>query len=230
MNIHQVIGDKDMSRALIVVDIQNDFCEGGSLAVPKANKIIPIVNDLMLSGEFDYIVATKDWHPANHKSFASNHDGKNVFDVVKLGNVDQVLWPDHCVQGKMGAELHSDLEQAYIDEWVVKGTNSEVDSYSGFFDNGHLFETDLADLLDDCDIDEVYIVGLATDYCVKFTALDAVDLGFDVCVITDAVAGLDGAKAALKEMEENPNLLQFLSLWTSLTMVQEAHGTKGCKQ
>ena len=202
MNIHQVIGDKDMSRALILVDIQNDFCKGGSLEVPKANKIIPVVNKI-IEGDWDLVVATKDWHPKEHKSFASNHEGKKPFEVIKLRGLDQVLWPDHCVQGTKGAELHPDLYEECIDEIVVKGTNPEVDSYSGFFDNDKVFLTDLADILDDYDIDEVYIVGLATDYCVKFTALDAVDLGFETYVITDAVAGLDGAEDALVEMQDS---------------------------
>lgn len=196
-------GESGMGRALILVDIQNDFCNGGSLEVPKANKIIPVVNKLMLKGDFDFIVALKDWHPKEHKSFASNHDGKKVFDVIDLNGIKQVLWPDHCVQGTKGAELHKDLLVEYIDEIVVKGTNELVDSYSGFYDNGHLFDTDLAGLLDDHDIDEVYIVGLATDYCVKFTALDGLDEGFGVNVITDAVAGLDGAEDALKEMADS---------------------------
>ena len=196
-----------MNRALILVDIQNDFMKGGSLEVPNANEIIPVVNKLLKEKDWDLIVATKDWHPKEHKSFASNHEGKNVFEVVKLGGVDQILWPDHCVAETKGSELHKDLFIKFINEYVLKGTNPEVDSYSGFFDNGQLFETDLCELLDDNEISEVYIVGLATDYCVKFTALDAVGLGFDTYVVVDAVRGLGGAEAALVEMQEGVYLI-----------------------
>jgi len=192
-----------MRKALILVDIQNDFMEGGSLEVPNAGKIIPVVNKLTANVDWDLIVATKDWHPEGHKSFASSHEGSMLFDVINLNGVEQVLWPDHCVQGTNGAELHKDLHLEWINEYVVKGTNPEVDSYSGFFDNGKLFETDLCDILDDQAIDEVYIVGLATDYCVKFTALDAESLGFITYVVVDGVAGLDGADDALIEMQEN---------------------------
>ena len=188
-------------KALILVDIQNDFMKGGSLEVPHAETIIPVVNKL-LERDWDLVVATKDWHPAGHKSFASSHDGKIVFDVIDLNGVEQILWPDHCVQETKGAELHNELHVEFINEYVVKGTNPEVDSYSGFFDNGHPpGETDLANILDEREIDIVYIVGLATDYCVKFTALDAIALGFWTYVITDGVAGLDGAEDALVEMK-----------------------------
>jgi nicotinamidase/pyrazinamidase len=189
-----------LRKALILVDIQNDFIDG-SLAVPNADKIIPVVNRL-LENDWDLVVATKDWHPAGHKSFASSHDGKNVFDVIDLNGVEQVLWPDHCVQDTEGSEYHINLDVDCIDEEVRKGTNPEVDSYSGFYDNNRVFETELQYILDDEAIDEVYIVGLATDYCVKFTAIDASDLGFDTYVITDGVAGLDGAEDALIEMED----------------------------
>ena len=187
-------------KALILVDIQNDFMKGGSLEVPNANEILPGVND-PLTLDWDLIVATKDWHPAGHKSFASSHDNKNVFDVIDLNGVEQVLWPDHCVQGTKGAELHNELHDEFINEYVVKGTNPEVDSYSGFFDNRNN-ETELGNILTDNDIDFVYIVGLATDYCVKFTALDAHVLGFWTYVIIDGIAGLDEADNAIEEMKE----------------------------
>ncbi len=193
-------------KALILVDIQNDFMEGGSLEVPNANEILPVVNELILEINWDLIVATKDWHPVGHKSFASSHDGKNVFDMIDLDGVEQVLWPDHCVQGTQGAELHSELEQGTINDWVVKGTRLEIDSYSGFFDgffdNGRIFETKLTDILDGNDIDIVYIVGLATDYCVKATALDAHALEYWTFVITDGIRGLNGAERALKDMKD----------------------------
>lgn len=189
-------------KALILVDIQNDFI-GGSLAVPNAETIIPVINKLLEKVDWDLVVATKDWHPAYHKSFASQHDGKNAFDVIDLNGVEQVLWPNHCIQGSIGAQLNDELHVEFIDEYVVKGTNPEIDSYSGFFDNGHPpGETDLADILDGNKIDFVYIVGLATDYCVKFTAFDACALGFWTYVITDGVTGLDDAEDALKEMKE----------------------------
>jgi nicotinamidase/pyrazinamidase len=196
-------GGKNMGRALILVDIQKDFMKGGSLEVPNASEILPVVNGLMENHDWDLVVATKDWHPAYHKSFASQHDGKNVFDVIDLNGVEQVLWPNHCIQGSKGAEIHDEIHNEHIDEFIVKGTNELVDSYSGFFDNGQVLQTDLADILDDNDIDKVYIVGLATDYCVKFTALDSADLGFETYVITDGVRGLDGAEAALKEMADS---------------------------
>jgi nicotinamidase/pyrazinamidase len=189
-------------KALILVDIQNDFMKGGSLEVPHADIIIPVVNKLLSEKDWDLVVATKDWHPEGHKSFASSHDGKNVFDVIDLNGVKQILWPDHCVQGTKGAELYEDLRGDYIDDFVVKGTNPDIDSYSGFFDNGRVFETDLTDILDDNEIDIVYIVGLATDYCVKFTALDAFDLGFETYLVIDGVRGLDGAEDAITEMQD----------------------------
>lgn len=193
--------DIHSGKALILVDIQKDFCEGGSLEVPNASKIIPIVNKLMRE-PFDIVIATKDWHPKDHKSFASNHKDKKPFEVIKLNGIDQVLWPDHCVQDSEGAMFHDDLDADYIDLWVEKGIDPEVDSYSGFFDNNKEHETKLIEYLNEQDIDTVYIVGLATDYCVKATALDANELDFWTFVITDGVRGLDGAENALKELEE----------------------------
>ena len=187
-------------KALILVDIQNDFAEGGSLAVPNASEIIPVVNKL-LKLDWDLVVATKDWHLEGHKSFASSH-GKNVFDVIDWNGAKQVMWPDHCVQGTTGAELHPELHtMGYIDEYVNKGTDIEVDSYSGFFDNNKINKTELDDILKDNEINIVYIVGLATDYCVKFTALDAHALGFWTFVITDGVRGLGGVGEAIVEMK-----------------------------
>ena len=189
-------------RALILVDIQKDFMKGGSLEVPNAEEILPVVNELLLEKEWDLVVATKDWHSEDHKSFASSHDGKNVFDVIKLNGEEQIIWPDHCVQGSIGAELHEDLDVGLIDEIIVKGTNLEVDSYSGFYnDNSRVFDSGLSDILDDSDIEEVYIVGLATDYCVKATAMDSDYLGFVTHVITDGVRGLGGTGEALVEMQ-----------------------------
>ena len=170
-----------MKKALIVVDVQNDFCEGGALAVPKANEIIPYVNLLMEDSTYDEIILTQDWHPANHKSFASNN-GKKVGESIELKGYSQFMWPDHCVQGSLGAEFHKDLNLEKVTHIVQKGKNSEVDSYSGFQDNNQLVKTDLEDYLKFKDIELVEIVGLALDYCVKFTCIDAANAGFITCL------------------------------------------------
>ena len=170
-----------MKKALIIVDVQNDFCEGGALAVPEAKEIIPYINLLMEENHYDQIVLTQDWHPADHKSFASNN-GKNVGETIILNGVPQFMWPDHCVQGSNGAKFHPDLNISKVNHTVQKGTNSLIDSYSGFQDNNHFMKTGLDDYLKYHDIQLVEIVGLALDYCVKFTALDAVANGYVTCV------------------------------------------------
>ena len=175
-------------KALIIVDVQNDFCPGGALAVKEGDQIVPIINKIM--SKFDLVVATQDWHPKNHKSFASNN-GKKVGEVIDLNGLKQILWPDHCVQGSKGAEFVAKLDAKRIDRIFQKGTDPEIDSYSGFFDNGHKKRTGLDDYLRKKGVDEVYIVGLATDYCVKFTALDAVELGFKTYLIQDACRGVN---------------------------------------
>lgn len=170
--------------ALIIVDVQNDFLPGGALAVEDGDQVIPIINELQ--NEFQFIVATQDFHPANHGSFATNHPGKKIGEFVTLGGLSQILWPEHCVQGTFGSEFHKDLNQ---DNWKAifqKGTNPDVDSYSGFFDNARKESTGLADYLKQEGIKKVYITGLALDYCVKFTALDAHSLGFETYLIVDA--------------------------------------------
>jgi nicotinamidase/pyrazinamidase len=191
--------------ALIIVDVQNDFCKGGSLAVPDANEIIPIINMIREQKNFDMIVLTQDFHPKNHKSFASNHKGKKVFDIIGLNGLKQVLWPDHCVQNTLGAGFHPDLKIERSDIIIQKGMDPDVDSYSGFYDNNHINDTGLAKLLHDNEIEEVLIAGLATDYCVKFTALDAVDEGFKTYIIVDAIRGVDAnmgdVRNALIDME-----------------------------
>ena len=178
-----------MKRALIIVDLQNDFMPGGALAVTGGDQIIPVVNQLQR--QFDLVVATQDWHPANHGSFAPNHAGRRVFDLVTLGGLPQVLWPSHCVQGTKGAELVRGLDTTRINKVIHKGTDPEIDSYSGFFDNGHRKATGLGEYLHSQSVSEVHIVGLATDYCVKFTALDARKLGFSTHLIEDACRGVD---------------------------------------
>ncbi len=195
-----------MKKALIVVDVQNDFCEGGALAVPKANEIIPYINALMKENEYDQIVFTQDWHPADHKSFASNN-GKKVGETISLNGIPQFMWPDHCVQGTFGAEFHKDLivpENVHI---VQKGKNPDFDSYSGFQDNNHFMKTGLDDFLKYHDIQLVEIVGLALDYCVKFTALDAAQNGYITCVHFNGTRAVnvkpENGKDAIYQMLEN---------------------------
>jgi len=189
-------------KALILVDIQNDFMPGGSLAVSGGDEIVSVANALMTVA--DLVVATQDWHPADHGSFASAHQGRVPGDVIDLGGVSQVLWPDHCVQNSAGASFHSGLWVAGIDDAVRKGTDPNIDSYSGFFDNGHLKDTGLEALLVESGIEHLWLVGLATDYCVKYTALDGIEAGFSVTVVSDGVRAVnlsagDGV-SALDEM------------------------------
>jgi nicotinamidase/pyrazinamidase len=176
-------------KALIIVDVQNDFCPGGALAVREGDQVVPVVN--RIQARFDLVVATQDWHPANHGSFAANHPGRNPGEVIELAGLSQILWPVHCVQGTTGAELHPALERSRIAHVVHKGTDPAIDSYSGFFDNGRRAATGLEQFLRDRDVDEVYVCGLATDYCVKATALDAGSLGFKTHLIEDACRGVD---------------------------------------
>ncbi len=175
--------------ALILVDLQNDFMPGGALAVPDGDAVIPVANRLAQS--FDLVVATQDWHPPGHGSFASQHPGKNPGDTVELDGLRQELWPDHCVQGTSGAELHDGLDVRRITRIFQKGTDPRIDSYSTFFDNAHLKSTGLGDYLKEKEVSEVYLMGLATDYCVKFSVLDAVELGFKANVIQDGCRGID---------------------------------------
>ena len=191
-------------RALIIVDVQNDFIPGGALAVPEGDQVIPVINEIMDRLPF-YTVATQDWHPTDHGSFASNHEGKNLFDVVDLNGLQQVLWPDHCVQTTTGALLVDTMHVNKIQTVVTKGGDRGVDSYSGFFDNGKRNPTRLDALLKEQGIEEVYVCGLATDYCVKFTALDAAELGYRTHLITDACRGVNlkegNVDKALEEMD-----------------------------
>lgn len=176
-------------HALIIVDIQNDFLPGGALAVPRGDEIIPVVNELQKT--FGLVVATQDWHPANHKSFASSHPGMRAFDKIVLHGLEQVLWPDHCVQGSLGAELHNDLELNKVEAIFRKGMDPEIDSYSGFYDNGHKKSTGLAGYLRERRVTKVYICGLASDYCVFFTARDAIKENFETYIIEDAARAID---------------------------------------
>ncbi len=179
-------------KALLLVDIQNDFTPGepgGALAVPNGHEVIAVANRLMFS--HDLVVATQDWHPVGHKSFASEHVGQNVGDVITWNRLDQILWPDHCVQCTPGAEFCDELNIDGIEEVVRKGTDRNIDSYSGFFDNGHRKATGLSDLLRERGVDAVDVMGLATDYCVKFTALDAVEQGLTTRLIVEGCRGVE---------------------------------------
>src|SRR5690349_4234406 len=168
-------------RALILVDIQNDFLPGGALAVPRGDEVIPVANRVQRA--FDLVVATQDWHPANHGSFAASHPGRKPGELAKLGGLPQVMWPVHCVQGSPGAAFATALDTSRVARVFPKGTDVGIDSYSGFFDNGHKKATGLGDFLRTRGVTEVYVLGLATDYCVKATALDARQLGFTTHLI-----------------------------------------------
>jgi nicotinamidase/pyrazinamidase len=176
-------------RALVLVDIQNDFLEHGALAVPNANEIIPLVNQMLF--DFDLVIATQDWHPANHKSFASQHPENKVFDQIDLYGLNQTLWPDHCIQGTFGAEFHKDLNINPISVIFRKGMNVNVDSYSGFYDNGKKYDTGLVGFLRAKQVTEVYVCGLAGDFCVQYTANDALQAGFKTFMIDAAIRSID---------------------------------------
>lgn len=176
-------------KALLLVDLQNDFVPGGALAVPEGDEVIAVANLLQL--HFDRVVATQDWHPEDHGSFAANHPGREVGEIVELGGQEQVLWPVHCVQGSPGAELVPGLERAKIEKVFFKGVDPQVDSYSAFFDNAAERSTGLGEYLREIGVTEVYILGLATDYCVLFSALDAVRLGFATYVVGDGCRGVE---------------------------------------
>lgn len=188
-------------RALLLIDIQNDFLPGGSLAVPEGDQIIPIVNQLQ--PHFDLVVATQDWHPANHKSFASQHAGKGVFEQIDLNGLEQVLWPDHCVQGSEGAEFCKALDMDRVEAIFRKGTDPEIDSYSGYYDNGHRKSTALAEYLRGRGVTEVYLAGLAGDYCVYFTAKDALREGFRAYIIEDATRPIsaEGFRSTIQDIK-----------------------------
>lgn len=188
--------------ALLLIDIQNDFLLDGALEVKYGNEVIPIANAMMEN--FDHIVATQDWHPAGHGSFASQHD-KPVFSMSELNGLPQVMWPDHCVQGSTGAAFHDELNTTAIHTIIQKGTDPAVDSYSGFADNGERIETPLHAHLQSHSINTLYICGLATDYCVKFTVLDALKRGYTVWLIVDGCRGVNqhihDSQNAIQEME-----------------------------
>lgn len=175
--------------ALIVVDVQNDFCPTGSLPVPKGDEIIPFINDLM--PKFTHIVLTQDWHPADHISFADNHANKAPFETITLPYGEQILWTRHCVQGSFGAEFHQDLHTDHAQLIVRKGHHADIDSYSGFLEADRTTLTGLSGYLHTHGIKRVFVVGLATDFCVAWTAMDAVQFGFETFVIDDACRAID---------------------------------------
>lgn len=176
-------------KALLIVDVQNDFCPGGALEVPDGDTIIPVINKL--SKTFDTIIQTQDWHPAGHSSFASTHEGKEPFETVEMSYGSQVLWPDHCVQGSEGANFHPDLQTERSQLIIRKGFRKDIDSYSAFFENDDTTSTGLTGYLRERTIDTLYAVGLATDFCVKWSVLDGIKEGFDLHVVEDAVKGID---------------------------------------
>ncbi len=190
-------------KALIVIDVQNDFCPGGALAVAEGDVIVPGINALM--DDFDAVVLTQDWHPAGHSSFASSHDGKDPMTLIEMPYGPQVLWPDHCVQGSVGAAFHKDLLTDPADLIIRKGYNPAIDSYSALFENDHTTPTGLHGYLETRGIKDLTIVGLATDFCVNFSAVDAVKLGYAVTVRTDLCRGIDldgSMQAALAGMAD----------------------------
>jgi nicotinamidase/pyrazinamidase len=180
---------KPANEALIVIDVQNDFCPGGALAVAEGDQIISRINGLM--EDFAIVVLTQDWHPGNHTSFAANHPGADPFSLIQMPYGPQVLWPTHCVQGTKGAEFHSDLRTDPAQLVIRKGFRPEVDSYSAFFENDHKTPTGLEGYLRSRSVTAVTLVGLATDYCVAYSALDAARLGFRVTVLEGATRAID---------------------------------------
>ena len=191
-------------NALLIVDVQNDFCPGGALEVPNGDQVVPVINRLI--SQFDNIIQTQDWHPEGHFSFASSHSGKHPFDTVQMEYGEQVLWPDHCVQGSKGAQFHPDLNTIPTDLIVRKGFRKEIDSYSAFFENDHKTPTGLTGYLRNRNIDTLYAAGLATDFCVKWSVVDGLKEGFSVYVVQDAIKGIDidgSVDQAMQAMKHN---------------------------
>ncbi len=178
-----------MRQALILVDLQNDFMPDGALGVAGGDEVVSVAN--RMQGLFDLVFATQDWHPSDHSSFARNHPSHEIGEVIDLEGIAQVLWPAHCVEDTEGAELVSTLEKSGITRIFYKGTNPGIDSYSAFFDNNHRQSTGLGGYLKELGVGEVYLMGLATDYCVKYSALDAYELGFDTVVIEDGCRAVE---------------------------------------
>lgn len=214
---------KDRSKALIFIDLQNDFFPGGALGVKGANVLLPIANHLQ--NFFPLIIATQDWHPADHKSFASLHTGKKIYDRIDLNGISQVLWPDHCVQGSKGAELHAQLKTQAIHKIIYKGTDPNIDSYSAFFDNAHQKDTGLDAYLKAQGVEEVYILGLATEYCVQYSVLDAVKLGYKTFLIEDACFGIEESTGDIEKAKKT--MREAGVIFTDSRTLSEAMQEKG---
>ena len=192
-----------MKKALLVIDVQNDFCPAGALEVAGGNEIIPYINEEM--AKYDCVVLTQDWHPKGHSSFATSHEGKNPLELIKMPYGDQVLWPDHCVQGSKGAEFHPDLNIEQANAIIRKGSNPFIDSYSAFFENDRKTPTGLDGYFKSLEIEKINLVGLATDFCVNYSAQDAANLGYKVSVLEKMCRAIDlnGSLAAAKsEMQD----------------------------
>ena len=192
-----------MKTALLVIDVQNDFCPAGALEVVGGNEIVPYINEEM--AKYDCVVLTQDWHPKGHSSFATSHEEKNPLDLIKMPYGDQVLWPDHCVQGSKGAEFHPDLNIEQANAIIRKGSNPFIDSYSAFFENDRKTSTGLDGYLKSLEIEKISLVGLATDFCVNYSAQDAANLGYKVSVLEKMCRAIDlnGSLAAAKsEMQD----------------------------
>lgn len=212
-------------NALIIVDVQNDFLPGGALPVADGDRVIPVLNEVQIY--FDLVVATQDWHPGAHQSFASMHPGKRQFEVIDLYGLEQTLWPDHCIQGTQGAEFSTQLNTNKVEAIFRKGTSPEIDSYSGFYDNGHKKSTGLSDYLKGKNVQQVYVTGLAAEICVFFTAMDSLNQGFETFLIEDATMALQQenflkAKAHFEQMGGKliqSNILLKQSPYDDLTKV-----------
>lgn len=176
-------------KALILIDVQNDFMPGGALAVPEGDEIVPLINKLQ--PQFDLVIATQDWHPSKHASFASSHPNAKEFEMIQLDGLEQVLWPEHCIQNTIGADFHPELKTSKIEAIFRKGTDQKIDSYSGFYDNAHLKSTGLAGYLREKKVEELYFSGLAAEYCVYFSIKDALEEGFSSTLIEDATRALN---------------------------------------
>jgi len=190
-------------KTLLIIDVQNDFCPGGALAVPDGDSIIPVINSMIPM--FDAVIQTQDWHTEGHHSFASSHNGKEPYDTIEMDYGTQVLWPDHCVQGTNGADFHPDLNTTKTEVIIRKGFRKEIDSYSTFFENDQKTPTGLTGYLQERGISEIYVAGLATDFCVKWSVLDGLKEKFTVHVVEDAVKGIDiegSVEQAWIEMEK----------------------------